>query len=198
MNDRLARSWWLVAVRGLAAIVFGLIALLMPGITLLALVLLFAAYAIVDGASKVVSAFRRQPDGSRDMWSLLAGILGIVAGIVAAVWPGITALVLLILIAAWAIVTGVFEIVAAYRLRDQINGEALLALGGALSIAFGVLALLMPSAGALAIVWLIGAYAIATGIVLLIAAYRLYQRQQRHDTTATGGDAAKGGVTATR
>jgi uncharacterized membrane protein HdeD (DUF308 family) len=132
------------------------------------------------------------------MWSLLAGILGIVAGIVAAVWPGITALVLLILIAAWAIVTGVFEIVAAYRLRDQINGEALLALGGALSIAFGVLALLMPSAGALAIVWLIGAYAIATGIVLLIAAYRLYQRQQRHDTTATGGDAAKGGVTATR
>jgi uncharacterized membrane protein HdeD (DUF308 family) len=198
VNDRLARSWWLVAVRGLAAIVFGLIALLMPGITLLALVLLFAAYAIVDGASKVVSAFRRQPDGSRDMWSLLAGILGIVAGIVAAVWPGITALVLLILIAAWAIVTGVFEIVAAYRLRDQINGEALLALGGALSIAFGVLALLMPSAGALAIVWLIGAYAIATGIVLLIAAYRLYQRQQRHDTTATGGDAAKGGVTATR
>jgi uncharacterized membrane protein HdeD (DUF308 family) len=198
VNDRLARSWWLVAVRGLAAIVFGLIALLMPGITLLALVLLFAAYAIVDGASKVVSAFRRHPDGSRDMWSLLAGILGIVAGIVAAVWPGITALVLLILIAAWAIVTGVFEIVAAYRLRDQINGEALLALGGALSIAFGVLALLMPSAGALAIVWLIGAYAIATGIVLLIAAYRLYQRQQRHDTTATGGDAAKGGVTATR
>jgi uncharacterized membrane protein HdeD (DUF308 family) len=197
VNDRLARTWWLVGLRGLAAIVFGVIALLLPGITLLALVLLFAAYALVDGVFKVAAGVRRRPDGSRDRWSVLAGLLGIVAGIIAAVWPGMTALVLLIVIAAWAIVTGIFEIVAAYRLRDQIDGEALLALGGVLSIVFGVLALAMPSAGALAIVWLIGAYAMATGIVLLIAAYRLYQRHRRHEP-ASPGDTAKGGVTAAR
>jgi uncharacterized membrane protein HdeD (DUF308 family) len=194
VNDRLTRTPWLVALRGLAAIAFGLIALFMPGITLLALVLLFGAYAIVDGVFKVVSGVRKRPDGSRDGWTVLAGILGIAAGVVAAVWPGITALVLLVLIASWAIVTGAFEIVAAYRLREQIEGEAMLALGGALSIAFGVLALLMPGAGALAVVWLIGAYAVATGIVLLIAAYRLNQRQRRHDRTTTGGDPATGSV----
>lgn len=198
MNDRLTRTWWLVALRGLAAIAFGLIALFMPGITLLALVLLFGAYAMVDGAFKVVSGLRKRPEGSRDGWTVLAGILGILAGVVALIWPGITALVLLVLIASWAIVTGVFEIVAAYRLRDQIEGEAMLALGGALSIAFGVLALLMPGAGALAVVWLIGSYAIATGIILLIAAYRLNQRQRRHDRTTTGGGPATSGVPVSR
>ena len=198
MNDRLTRTWWLVALRGLAAIAFGLIALFMPGITLLALVLLFGAYAMVDGAFKVVSGLRKRPDGSGgDGWTVLAGILGILAGVVTVVWPGITALVLLVLIASWAIVTGAFEIVAAYRLRQQIEGEAMLALGGVLSIAFGVLALLMPGAGALAVVWLIGAYAVATGIILLTAAYRLNQRQRRHDRTSTG-DPATRGVTATR
>ena len=192
MNDRLTTTWWLVALRGVAAIAFGLIALFMPGITLLALVLLFGAYAIVDGAFKVVSGARRRADGSRDGWMVLAGILGIAAGVVAAVWPGITALVLLFIIASWAIITGVLEIVAAYQLRDQIEGEALLALGGALSIAFGVLAILMPGAGALAVIWLIGAYAVATGIILLIAAYRLNQRQRRHAATSTGDPATRG------
>jgi uncharacterized membrane protein HdeD (DUF308 family) len=192
VNDRLTTTWWLVALRGVAAIAFGLIALFMPGITLLALVLLFGAYAIVDGAFKVVSGARRRADGSRDGWMVLAGILGIAAGVVAAVWPGITALVLLFIIASWAIITGVLEIVAAYQLRDQIEGEALLALGGALSIAFGVLAILMPGAGALAVIWLIGAYAVATGIILLIAAYRLNQRQRRRDRASTGDPTTRG------
>jgi uncharacterized membrane protein HdeD (DUF308 family) len=198
VNDRHTRTWWLVALRGLAAIAFGVIALVLPGITLLALVLLFGAYAIVDGAFKVVAGLRRRADDSRDAWAVVAGALGIVAGLITIVWPGITALVLLILIATWAIVTGGFEIVAAYRLRHQIEGEVLLALGGALSIAFGLLALLMPSAGALAVVWLIAAYALATGIVLLIAAYRLYRRHPLTDQTSTGGDPARGGVTAPR
>jgi uncharacterized membrane protein HdeD (DUF308 family) len=167
----------------LAALAFGVLAILWPGITLLALILLFAAYAIVDGVLAIASGLRRNADRrSPDWFMILAGTAGIVAGIVAVVLPGITALVLLIVIAAWAIVTGVAELAAAYQLRDVIRGEWLLALNGVLSIAFGVLLVVFPGAGALAVVWLIAVYAIVSGVVLLALAFRL---RGRSETTAS-------------
>ena len=179
MPDRISRNWWALALRGLAAIAFGVVAILWPGITLLALILLFAAYAIVDGVLAIASGIRRESDRrSPDWFMILAGIAGIVAGVVAVVLPGITALVLLIVIAAWAIVTGVAELVAAYQLRDVIRGEWLLALNGVLSIAFGILLVAFPGAGALAVVWLIAVYAIVSGVVLLALAFRLRGRSE--------------------
>ena len=172
MTMDLARNWWMVALRGVLGILFGLIALVWPGITLLVLVALFGAYALVDGIFAVVAAFRAGRSRFR-WWLVLEGIAGISAGIATVFWPQITALVLLVLVAAWAIVTGVLEIVAAIRLRKVITGEWVLALTGVLSVGFGVLLLLFPGPGALSLVWLIGAYALAFGILLLVLAFRL-------------------------
>jgi uncharacterized membrane protein HdeD (DUF308 family) len=175
MLETLTRNWWLLAVRGALAVLFGFVALIWPGITVLALVLLFGAYALVDGVMALYTALfdRGRPGGRGVGWLVLEGVAGVLAAIGAVVWPGITALVLLYLIAAWALVTGVAEILTAIRLRREIEGEWLMILSGALSILFGVLAFLFPSAGALAVVWLIGAYAIAFGVVMAILAFRL-------------------------
>ena len=175
--DRLADAWWLVALRGVAAILFGILAIFWPGPTLLVLVLLFGIYAIVDGVFAIVSGVRGGEAGRRDWFLVVRGIAGILAGLIALAWPEISALALLIVIAAWAIVTGVVDIMAAYRLRHEIRGEWLLALGGIASIAFGVLLVLFPGAGALAVVWLIGAYAIVAGVLWLLLAWRLRERQ---------------------
>lgn len=174
MLETLTRHWWVLAVRGGAAVLFGLLALIWPHITVLALVLLFGAYALVDGvlASYAALTGRRGAEGRRG-WLALEGVAGVLAGIGAVVWPGITALALLYLIAAWALVTGVAEIAAAIRLRREMKGEWLLALSGVLSIVFGLLAVVFPAAGALAVVWLIGAYAIVFGVALLVLAFRL-------------------------
>jgi len=172
MNGDLARNWWLVVLRGVLSILFGLIAFFMPGITLAALVVVFGAWAFVDGIFAIVSAVSGQ--GGRPWWGLvLRGFAGIVAGVLAFLWPGITAIVLLFVIAAWAIVGGVFEIVAAIRLRKQIEGEWLLGIAGALSVLFGILLLLNPGAGALAVLWMIGAYAIVFGIINIVLGFRL-------------------------
>jgi uncharacterized membrane protein HdeD (DUF308 family) len=186
MLETLARNWWVLAVRGALAVLFGLLALIWPGITVLALVLLFGAYALVDGVMALYTAlFDRGRPGGRVGWLVLEGVAGVLAGIGAVVWPGITALVLLYLIAAWALVTGVAEILAAIRLRREIEGEWLMILTGALSILFGILAFLFPSAGALAVVWLIAAYAIAFGVVMVILAFRL----RRHGVGTVAGRA---------
>jgi len=175
MIETLTRNWWVLAARGALAVLFGLLALIWPGITVLALVLLFGAYALVDGVMALYTAlFDRGRLGGRGAgWLVLEGVAGVLAAIGAIVWPGITALVLLYLIAAWALVTGVAEIVAAIRLRREIEGEWLLILTGALSIMFGLLAFVFPGAGALAVVWLIATYAIAFGVVMVILAFRL-------------------------
>lgn len=174
MIESLARNWWAVGIRGIAAIIFGVLAFIWPDITLIALALLFGAYALVDGVLSLVAAIRGVPRVAQGRWLLaLEGILGIAAGILAFIWPDITALVLLLLIGAWAIVTGVLEIIAAVRLRREIEGEWVLALAGLASIVFGALVFINPSAGALAVVWLIGAYAIIFGIALLVLAWRL-------------------------
>ncbi|WP_420831013.1 HdeD family acid-resistance protein [Nodularia sphaerocarpa] len=173
MGTRLARNWWTVALRGAIAIIFGLAALFWPDITLTALVLIFAAFVLVSGVLLAAAAFRDGLTHTHGWLMLLEGAIGIAIGIMAFIWPGITALVLLYLIAAWAIVTGVLEIIAAIQVRKEIENEWLLAIAGIASVLFGLLLILWPIAGALAILWIIAAYAIIFGILLLILAFRL-------------------------
>jgi uncharacterized membrane protein HdeD (DUF308 family) len=167
-----SRYWWTIALRGVVAILFGVIAFAWPGVTLGALVLLFGAYAFVDGLSGVILGIKDYGEKERWWATLLGGIISIGAGIVTFLMPGITALALLTVIAIWAVLRGVADIVAAVRLRKVIRGEWLLGLAGALSIAFGVLLLLRPGAGALALIWWIGAYAIAMGVTLIALGFR--------------------------
>jgi uncharacterized membrane protein HdeD (DUF308 family) len=168
---QLPRYWWLVALRGLAAIIFGILAFVWPGITLQVLILFFGAYAIVDGGLAFYAAIRTH--GQHAWASVLEGIVGIGAGLVAFFAPVITALALLIVIAVWAIVTGVMEVIAAVELRHVIRNEWFLIVSGLLSVAFGILLLVQPGAGALAIVWLIGFYAVIFGVGMLAFAWRL-------------------------
>ena len=169
----LARNWWLLAIRGVAAILFGIGAFLWPGLTIAVLVILFGAYALVDGIFAVIAGFSARKEQDRWWMMVVVGVAGIVTGILTFMWPDITALVLLYFIAAWAIVTGVFEIAAAIRLRAEMEGEWMLILAGIASLIFGVLLVIMPGAGALAVVWLIGSYALLFGILLLVLAFRL-------------------------
>ena len=175
MLHTLARNWWALALRGLAAVLFGLLTFLVPGITLVTLVLLFGVYALVDGVFNVI-AFFRVPSHH---WALLIeGVIGIIAGIVTFAWPAITAIALRYVIAFWAIFTGVFEIIAGIRLRKVITNEWLLLVLGVLSLVFGILILFAPGVGALAIVLWIGAYACVFGIFLLALAFRLRGHQR--------------------
>jgi uncharacterized membrane protein HdeD (DUF308 family) len=179
MTTVLGRNWWALAVRGVVAVLFGLIAFIMPGVTLAAIVLLFGAYAVVDGIFAIIAAVRAAERHER-WWSLaLQGVVDLLAGIIAFVWPAATVLVLLFLVAFWAIVTGVLEIVAAIRLRREIQGEWLLILSGILSVLFGGVLLALPGAGLLVIVWWIGGYVFISGLVLIALAFKLRGRHQR-------------------
>ena len=170
-----------MALRGLAAIVFGVLAFVWPAITLWALVLLFGAYMLVDGIFAIVAAVRAAGREARWWLLLIEGVLGVLAGLVAAFWPGLTALALLYFIAAWAIVSGILEIAGAIRLRREIEGEWALGLSRALSLLFGVLLVVIPApAGLLSLVWLIGAYALAFGVLLLVLAFRLRGTSEMH------------------
>jgi len=170
MLHGLARNWWALAIRGVAAVLFGVLTFVLPGISLLYLVLLFGGYALIDGVFNLVSSFRT-PDRH---WALLVeGVLGIVVGILTFLWPAITGIVLLYFIAFWAIFTGVFEIAAGVRLRKVIRNEWLLIGMGVVSVLFGILILAAPIAGALAIVLWIGAYALVFGILMIVLAFRL-------------------------
>jgi uncharacterized membrane protein HdeD (DUF308 family) len=173
MLDQLVRHWWVLALRGVLAILFAVIAFSRPGVTLIALVWVWGAYAFVDGVFALIASVRAAEHHQRWGMLLLEGISGIAAGIIAFVWTGITALALVFLIAAWAIVTGILEIAAAVRLRQMIEGEWLLGLSGVLSILLGVLFAAMPGVAAVAWVWLIGLYALLFGILLLVLAFRL-------------------------
>lgn len=160
-------TWWLLLLRGVLAIIFGLIALVDPGIALLALIFVFGAYALITGIMTVILAILERRYLPRWGWLLIEGCVGIVLGILAFVWPGETALVLLYIVAAWAIVTGVMEIAAAFTIRSWLLG-----LAGALSIVFGIVLFVHPGAGLLSILWLLGIYAIVFGIVLIVHAFQ--------------------------
>jgi uncharacterized membrane protein HdeD (DUF308 family) len=169
--------WWALAIRGGIAILFGLAALLRPDIALEALILLFGAYALVDGVFAIVGVFGGTRGGTPRWLLLIEGIAGVLAGLIAFVLPGLTAVVFLYLIAAWAVITGISEIATAIRLRQEIRGEWALIIGGALSVLFGViLAVIGPVAGLLSLIWLIGIYAVAFGILVLITAFQVRGR----------------------
>jgi uncharacterized membrane protein HdeD (DUF308 family) len=176
----MAKYWWALALRGLAAVIFGVLAIVWPQITITVLVLLFGAFVFVDGLFAIIAAFTQR--GGHDQWwlLLLEGLAGIGIGILTFFFPNATALVLVLFIAAWAIFTGILEIIAAIRLRKEIEGELFLGLAGVLSLIFGVLAFFFPESGATAIVWLIGAYAILFGIVMIILAFRLRSWRNAH------------------
>ncbi|MFO0994540.1 MAG: HdeD family acid-resistance protein [Hyphomicrobiales bacterium] len=169
----LAKNWWLLLLRGIAAIIFGILAFAWPGITLLSLVILYGAYALVDGVLSVAAAIGGGGGAAPRWWLVVVGLLGIAAGLLTFFWPQITALVLLMFIGAWALIHGVFEIIGAIRLRKEIDNEWMLILSGALSVLFGAAMLIMPGAGALALIWVIGAYSIIFGILFVGFAFRL-------------------------
>jgi uncharacterized membrane protein HdeD (DUF308 family) len=169
----LAETWWLVALRGVAAILFGILAFIWPKITLLTLVWLYGAYAFINGVLALVQAFTGPKEGRRTGALVFQGIISIVVGVIAFFVPGITALALLLLIAAWAIVSGIFEIVTAVRLRKVISHEWLMIGAGSLSVLFGILLMLQPAVGALAMIWWIGGFAIVLGVLLVALAFRL-------------------------
>jgi len=169
----LAEHWWSPVLRGLVAIVVGVIALALPGITVGALVILFGAYALIDGIAAFIAAFRSSRAHERWGMLVLEGLAGIVTAAITIFWPPLTALVLVYLIGAWALVTGVLEVAAAIKLRQFIAGEWLLALSGIASLLFGILVLAMPLAGALAIAMLVGVYSLAFGFILVGFGIRL-------------------------
>ncbi|MGZ3496597.1 MAG: HdeD family acid-resistance protein [Vulcanimicrobiaceae bacterium] len=173
MIQVLTRNWWAVLIRGIAAIVFGILAFIIPGATLFALVILFGAYALIDGIFAIVAAVRAAETHTRWMPLAVEGIIGILIAAITFFYPGITALTLVYVIAAWAILTGIFELFAAFQLRQVVTNEVWLIIAGILSIVFGVIIAIRPGGGALAIVWLIGFYAIVFGIALVALAFRL-------------------------
>ena len=189
MAMSLAHRWWILAIRGAAAVAFGILTFVAPASSIYALVILFGAYAIVDGAFNLSLALRGVGMGRRWGSLIFQGVVSILAGAASLIWPRMSALILLMVIGAWAIVTGVSALFAALRLREQIRGEWLLALSGMLTTAFGVLLFLYPGAGALAVVIWIGAYAVVYGGLLVALAFRLrsWAHQSEHGVPSGGG-----------
>jgi uncharacterized membrane protein HdeD (DUF308 family) len=183
LNDILAHNWWVVALRGTVGILFGLVAFVMPGATMLSLVLLFAAYMFADGILALVAAVRAARHHER--WGPLTfeGVVDLMAAAVAALWPGITLVSFVLLVAAWALVSGALMIDAAFRL-NVAHGRWWLALGGIASVLYGALLVIAPLIGAVVLTWWLGAYALVFGASLLVLAFRLRSRQGPHPTAA--------------
>jgi uncharacterized membrane protein HdeD (DUF308 family) len=180
----LGKNWWALLIRGILAIVFGMLAIVWPGETLLILITLFGAYAFIDGIFSIVAAMRAAERHAHWIALLLEGILGLIVGVITFFHPGLTALAFLYFIAAWAIITGVLELFAALRLRKELGGEVLLVLGGLASLIFGVLLAIFPGRGVLTVVWIIGIYAIVFGVLLVGLSFRL---KAWHESGGTSG-----------
>ena len=179
MVAMLARNWWAIGIRGAVAILFGLVALFLPGATMLSLVLLFAAYIFVDGVFGIVSAVRAAR--AHERWSLLVleGLVDIAVAAVAVLWPGITVVAFVFLVAFWAILTGVLELAAAFRL-EFIDGRGWLIFGGVVSVLYGALLIVAPMVGAVVLTWWLGAYALVFGVSLVVLAFKLRARLDKH------------------
>lgn len=180
----LAKNWWALVLRGVVAILLGCLAFALPGITLAVLVLMFGAYALVDGIFNIIAAVRAAENREHWGWLLFAGFTGIAAAAVTAFWPGITLLALVFVIGAWAIVTGAMELASAIRLRREVRGEWLLALSGIAAVIFGTLVILMPAAGALVLALWLAAFLLVIGVLLVTLGVRLH--------ALTGGEAPGG------
>ena len=185
MLHALAKSWWVLLLRGIASIIFGVLAFIWPGLTLVTLVLLYGAFALVDGVLSLIAAFTGSAKPVPTWWLIVVGILGIAAGIVTFLWPGITAVLLVLFIGAWALVHGIFEIIGAIQLRKEIDNEWMLILGGVLSVAFGAIVLISPGAGALGLIWVIAGYSIVFGILFIALALRLRKHSHPAGSPAT-------------
>ena len=188
--ETLVQNWWLFTLRGIFAIVFGLLALIFPGPTMLSLVILFSAYMLVDGIFGIISAVRaiRRKE---DRWALLIfeGLIDIAVGILAFLWPGITVVAFVLLVGAWAIVTGAVMTAAGFRLNVS-HGRWWLVLSGVLSLAFGTLLVIIPLIGAIVLTWWIGAYALAFGVALVVFSFKLRSRQHEGVSPTAVGTAA--------
>lgn len=171
----LAKNWWAIGIRGALGILFGLIALFLPGATMLSLVLVFAAYAFADGVFGIVSAVRAAREHERWGYLLVEGLVDIAVAAIAVVWPGITVVTFVFLVAFWAVLTGVLELMAAFRL-DFIDGRGWLIFGGIVSILYGVLLFVAPMIGAVVLTWWLGAYALVFGVSLVMLAFKLHAR----------------------
>jgi uncharacterized membrane protein HdeD (DUF308 family) len=177
MSEVLADSWWAIGLRGLLGIAFGLICLLVPAAAILALILLFSAYMFVDGVLAIASGIKAARNGERWGLLILEGIVDIAAGAIAFLWPAITAVAFVILIAVWAIISGALMLGAAFSLNLD-HGRWWLALGGIASIIFGIVLLIAPVVGAVVLTWWLGAYALVFGVLLLILAFQLHTRKE--------------------
>jgi uncharacterized membrane protein HdeD (DUF308 family) len=178
--NALAHGWWLLLLRGIVSILFGVLAFAWPGLTLATLVLLYGAFAFADGIVSLWTAFSGHGKPAPTWWLIVVGLLGIAAGLVTLFYPGLTAVLLVMFIGVWALVHGIFEIIGAIRLRHEIEGEWLLILAGAVSVAFGLFVLMSPGAGALALVWMIATYAILFGILTVAFAIRIRNSTHHH------------------
>ncbi len=179
MLDLISKYWWAFVLRGVISIIFGILAYTWPGMTLTILIFLFGAYSLIDGIFALIGAIAGKQHSDRWWVLLLEGIVGIAIGIMAFLAPGITTLALLMYIAFWALLTGLLEIIAAVRLRKEIEGEWWMILSGVASIIFAVLLFLYPSSGALAMVWIIAAYAILFGVFLIMLGFKLRSRRSK-------------------
>jgi uncharacterized membrane protein HdeD (DUF308 family) len=177
MAKILTRSWWAVALGGVASVLFGLLVFRWPGLALVALITLFGAFVLLDGIFAIITAIEGAQHHESWVWPLLGGAVSVAAGLVTFIWPSITALALLYVIAFWAIVRGATEIVTAIHLRRDLANEWLLIGAGALAVLFGLILLVRPGAGALAVIWLIGTYAVIGGIMRIGLAFRLRSLQ---------------------
>jgi uncharacterized membrane protein HdeD (DUF308 family) len=187
MLAEFARHWWVFAVRGLAAVVFGILAFVWPGLTVGVLILFFGVFVFADGLLTVIGAIRTRAQNDRWWAYLLEGLAGVAIGVLTFTWPQVTGLILLYFIAIWALATGLMEILAAIRLRKEIEGEWALIVSGLASVIFGLILAFRPGAGALGIVWLIGGYAILFGLLLFAVAFRLKSLQGRAGAQPAAG-----------
>ncbi len=176
MSALLAQNWWAFAMRGVLGIIFGLIAIFLPGATMLSLVLVFSAYALVDGVFAIIAAGRAMRQHERWGYLLLEGIVNIVAAAIAFLWPGVTVVSFVFVVGTWAILSGGLMLSAALRLNAD-HGRWWLALGGLASVIYGALLIFAPFIGALVLTWWLGAYAIVFGFALIVVASKLHARQ---------------------